>query len=81
MAAEKCQQDWLANHPAAYDGARPVITAAHNLTGYLQEAQAPSTPVFQDTLVNLLCMAFPNASEEDLSEAQGLLATPTAERS
>lgn len=81
LAAEKCQQNWLASHPAAYDSAPPVIAAGHNLTSYLQEAQAPSTPVFQDTLVHLLRVAFPDASEEDLSEAQGLLVAPTAERS
>ena len=78
LAAEKCQQDWLASRPAAYDSAPPVIAAAHNLSGYVQEAQAPSTPVFQDTMVHLLRQAFPDAAAECLSKAEHLLASPTA---
>lgn len=78
LAAEKCQQDWLAALPTAHDNAPPLVAAARNLAGYVQEAGARSTPALQGDLVRLLHQAFPDAAAKDLSEAQELLA---AERS
>ena len=78
LAAEKCQQDWLAALPTVHDDASPFIAAAHNLAGYMQEAGAQSTTALQGDLVRLLHQAFPDAAAKDLSEAKKLLA---AERS
>lgn len=78
LAAEKCQQDWLAVLPTVHDDASPFIAAAQNLAGYVQEAGAQSTPALQGDLARLLHQAFPDAAAKDLSEAKKLLA---AERS
>ena len=78
LAAEKCQQDWLATIPTTHKDAPPLVAAALNLAGYVREAGAQSTPALQCDLVRLLHQAFPDAAAKDLSEAQELLA---AERS
>ena len=80
LAAEKCQQDWLAAHPAVYEDAPPLIAAARNLTAYVQEAGTRSTPALRRDLARLLHQAFPDAAAKDLSEAQDLLAAPSADR-
>ena len=73
LAAEKCQQDWLAALPTAHEDASPLVAAASNLVGYVQEAGPQSTPALQDDLVRLLRQAFPDAAAKDLSEAKELL--------
>lgn len=78
LAAEKCQQDWLAALPTAHEDASPLVAAASNLAGYMQEAGTQSTPALQGDLVQLLHQAFPDAAAKDLSEAKELL---IAERS
>ncbi len=80
LAAEKCQQDWLAAFPATYEEASPVIAAAGNLSAYLQVSRAPVGPTVQDDLLGLLRRAFPDASAESLSEAQELLIMYLRER-
>lgn len=80
LAAEKCQQDWLAIYPAVHDDAPTLFAAARNMAGYVQEAGTQSTPALHDDLARLLQNAFPAAAAKDLSEAESLLAAPSAER-
>ena len=80
LAAEKCQQDWLAAHPAVYEDAPPLIAAARNLSTYVQMAGTQSTPILQGDLARLLHQAFPDAAAKDLSEAQGLLVAHATDR-
>ncbi len=80
LAAEKCQQDWLAASPAAYDDAAPVIAAAGNLSLYVEESGSALGSGARDGLLGLLTKAFPDASPESRSEAQQLLAASPRKR-
>ena len=80
LAAEKCQQDWLAAHPAVHEDAPPLIAAARNLAAYVRETRLPLAPALQDDLIGLLSKAFPHAAAECVDEARNLLAASTGER-
>lgn len=73
LAAEKEQQDWLGELPAAYDSAPTATASACNLALYLDIAEVAAEPALLDGLCDLLAEVHPGAGEGALSEARAAL--------